>query len=479
MRIVLGCLIVAASTMAWSASAGPINATDCGDQYPFQQQIDTAARIYIARLNLAGPSAAQYRNVRLVCRARSSRTGLFGRARTFALEIDLDVNAKNSHGVYTGFHTRSISFAGQELTVASSDAIVVAARANLSAPPAVTPEDCDGIALPCDPNPTRGSVFFPGTGVPKPPDDGPLGIDRASANATSLFNAKRYAELDTLIARYASLMDRVDDGRFKLSGIDQFLGMVDQRSSDVLMADVERWRSVNPKSIGAALLEAEHWYAAAWHARGNGYADSVSPEGLQLFHERLERAMKVLLGSESYAASNPLWFTVGLDVQLGLDVPQADRFALYKRGIDAFPEYFPLHFAYMVGLLPKWGGSNEAMSAFVDGVVNSSSDSLKAQMYTRLWWRIDQLLPLETSVFDDMGASWHRMKEGFEALIKSFPDSVWIRANYASFACRAGDAASYSRLRTELGNNINYYLRAFPSNFSLDVCDKRASNATI
>jgi hypothetical protein len=71
------------------------------------------------------------------------------------------------------------------------------------------------------------------------------------------------------------------------------------------------------------------------------------------------------------------------------------------------------------------------------------------------------------------------MKDGFESLTKSYPDSLWTRANYASFACRAGDTATYSRLRTELGKNIVYYARAFPSNFSLDVCDKRASNATI
>jgi hypothetical protein len=95
-------------------------------------------------------------------------------------------------------------------------------------------------------------------------------------------------------------------------------------------------------------------------------------------------------------------------------------------------------------------------------------------MYTRLWWYVDQVSSLDVNVFRDMGVSWPRMKEGFDSLDKSYPDSVWIRSNYASFACRARDVTTYLRLRAELGGKINIYAkRAFPSNASLDLCDAR------
>ena len=65
------------------------------------------------------------------------------------------------------------------------------------------------------------------------------------------------------------------------------------------------------------------------------------------------------------------------------------------------------------------------------------------------------------------------MKEGFESLIRQFPDSRWNRSNYALFACDAGDMSTYTRLRARLGEHI--YLSAFPSNLSIYVCDARAA----
>jgi hypothetical protein len=67
------------------------------------------------------------------------------------------------------------------------------------------------------------------------------------------------------------------------------------------------------------------------------------------------------------------------------------------------------------------------------------------------------------------------MKAGFESLYESYPGSLWNLVNFASFACRAGDVTTYRRLRTEVGDRVNIYAtRAFPSNVSLDVCDRRA-----
>jgi hypothetical protein len=341
--------------------------------------------------------------------------------------------------------------------------------------------DCDGAPPPCMENPAKGAITIPRTGLPAPPDDGPAAIFRAEANATTLFDDKRFEDLDKLIGRYSTLHDRGDDGRFKLSGIETFISAIaEYRQRQDSLKNVELWRSANPHSPGAALLEAAVWRQAAWQARGGGYASSVLPEGQQLFHERLERAMNSLTASEPYAASNPLWYMQALDVKLELGASLGEQFGLYDRAIKAFPEFFPLDFNMIRALLPKWGGSNEAIAAFIESVVKRSPPPLKAQMYTRLWWYVDQSSALEVDLFRDMGASWPRMRDGFESLEKSYPDSVWIRSNFASIACRAGDATSYVRLRAELGDKINYYAkRAFQSNASLEVCDAHAAGKPI
>ena len=68
--------------------------------------------------------------------------------------------------------------------------------------------DCDGAPPPCMENPAKGATTIPRTGLPAPPDDGPAAIFRAEANATTLFEEKRFEDLDKLIGRYSTLHDR-------------------------------------------------------------------------------------------------------------------------------------------------------------------------------------------------------------------------------------------------------------------------------
>ena len=334
---------------------------------------------------------------------------------------------------------------------------------------------CDGIPLPCIPdppkNPTPGAAWIPS-------DDGSSGVTRVSENASLLFSHKRFADLDALIGRYATLQYRFDDGRFKLSGIgvffDQTFGTL--ANGESIEGLLEAWTAANPRSVGAAIATAAAWRNAAWRARGNGFANTVSPEGWRLFHERLERARTALNTSEAYAASNPLWYLEYMQVNLGLDAPLSEQFAIYERGVKAFPEFFPLHMQMIVALLPQWHGSNPAEAAFIDTVTAHSPPALRAETYTRLWWSADQFTDLNVDIFRDMGASWPRMKEGFESLLKAYPNSRWNRSHFASFACVAGDANTYIRLRAELGDKINPH--AFPANASIDVCDARAAGKT-
>jgi len=310
---------------------------------------------------------------------------------------------------------------------------------------------------------------------PEPSDDGPSGVTRVTENAWLLISRGRFADLDALIGRYGTLQYRFDDGRFKLSGIgvffDQTFGtLANGESIEGLLGP---WRAANPKSAGAAIATAAAWRNAAWRARGNGLANTVSPEGWRLFHERLVQARTALNASEAYAASNPLWYLEYMQVNLGLDAPLTEQFAIYERGVKAFPEFFPLHMQMIVAPLPQWHGSNEAEAAFIDTVAAHSPPALRAETYTRLWWSADQLTDVNVDIFRDMGASWSRTKEGFESMQKTYLRSRWNQSDFAGFACVAGDVSTYVRLRAELGDKINPH--AFPPNASIDVCDARAA----
>jgi len=345
------------------------------------------------------------------------------------------------------------------------DARVVSTEFEAHSTPAAAQDDCDGIPPPCT---------IPGW----LPQDGRGGLASVQTTAQNLYMTRRYGDLDALINRYSKLQDRLTDGKFKLAGISEFLDDAsDTQGNPDVMADLRRWRTSNPKSIGATLLEISYWRNAAWKARGDGLANTVSPEGWRLFHERLQLAQEALIASEAYAAANPLWYMEYLEVDLGLGVPRKEEFAVYQQGIHAFPDFFPLHFAMIRALRPEWGGSHEAIASFIEIVVNRSPEAVQAEMYTRLWWYADGFTSPEEDLFGGLGASWPQMKRGFDALLKHYPASVWNKTNYASFACRAGDMTTFTRLRTELGIKID--ARAFRSNMSLDVCAARAAGKPI
>jgi len=81
-------------------------------------------------------------------------------------------------------------------------------------------------------------------------------------------------------------------------------------------------------------------------------------------------------------------------------------------------EAYPLVFA---------AGSNEAINVFVASVLKRSPPSQRMQMYTRLWWYADQVSYDEVNIFRDMGASWSRMKEGFDSLRRAIRKASGFR----------------------------------------------------
>jgi hypothetical protein len=145
--------------------------------------------------------------------------------------------------------------------------------------------------------------------------------------------------------------------------------------------------------------------------------------------------------------------------------------ALYDAAIARFPEFHPLYFSMIRSLQPKWGGSIEEIDAYISEVVKQTEKRQRKIMYVRLYWYLAGAEGDDFSLFEDSSADWADMKTGFEQLIKATPKSDWNLNNFASFACRAGDADTYRKLRKQIGEEI--YEDAWPSTYTMEVCDER------
>ncbi len=304
--------------------------------------------------------------------------------------------------------------------------------------------------------------------------DGPVGADVAGFAVQEAFGHSEWAELDSLLARYCDSREpRLDDGRWKLSGVNlSLVKFFDAYGTwEMMFRKIDEWRRERPDTTSADLVESILWYSWAWSARGDGYAKDVTPEGWQLFRERLQEAAAVLKRSRETAGACPLYYEVWLIVLLGLDASDAEIRDAFEAGVKRFPDYTPLYLKRTLALLPWWGGSYEEVDAFINEAVERNLGGEGEALYARIWLWVANDQSTEFNLFRDTPADWSRMRKGFELLVERYPRSGFLANSFAAYACRADDKNTYKAVRERF--TPPYYLPAWPSNLSVEICDLR------
>ncbi len=116
----------------------------------------------------------------------------------------------------------------------------------------------------------------------------------------------------------------------------------------------------------------------------------VTPEGWDLFRQRLKKAEAILIESEPYASSNPLWGNIYIDVGNGLGWPKTKILELFRAQAAKHKDYDPLYTGTLLYLTPKWGGSRELVDSFIAEAVKNTHEFHANSMYARLYWKVAQ-----------------------------------------------------------------------------------------
>jgi hypothetical protein len=315
-----------------------------------------------------------------------------------------------------------------------------------------------------------------------PEEEGPSAIKAWGNRISAAFQWSDFKTLESWCADYTTHQTRFRDGKWAVDlmagGFDaQFTGVTPRYNRwDADYKKLKKWEEMYPDSSCAPVVEAEYWETYAWHARGNGYKESVTPEGWALFTERLEKAKAVLEKSAALSKRNPAWFTQMLVVGKGLNWPHEKMVAMTYHANDLFPTYFQASLSAAAALTPRWGGSWDEVHAFVQNMVKRTHFVVGTAMYTRIYWHLILLERIEFRPFDKV-VDWDMMASGFRTLRRAQPDSDWILNNFAAFACRANDQKTYRELRKQI-NDDKFNWAAWPSNYSIDVCDQRMHYGT-
>jgi hypothetical protein len=307
-------------------------------------------------------------------------------------------------------------------------------------------------------------------------NDGPNGVRIVGQTAQLSWARRDYTALDNYFEDMAGPAEHFDDGGSHLIGLSHGLGFgfeanTTRKDWEQSLGQVREWRQKNPESTAVDIVEAQILRLWAWTARGRGSSRSVTPEGLKLFGERMKQAEEVLFRSKNRSSNNPLWYAEYLDVARATRWDRKEFRALYDAAITRFPDYYPFYFSMIRYLDPEWHGDIEEIDAYIAEAAKQTEAREGKIIYAQLYWYLADTRNQDFSLFEDSAANWADIKTGFEQLIAKTPKSIWNLNNFASLACRAGDADTYRRLRKQIGERI--YDEAWPDNYTLEICDER------
>ena len=263
--------------------------------------------------------------------------------------------------------------------------------------------------------------------------------------------AEKFDDLDQLASQLRRDKSRFPGGEWKLRIFYSALDAPQQTDKDSMdhIAHLERWMKLRPESITARVALATSLHRWAWVARGNGFARTVTPEGWQLFHERMQRAQDILEGSRNLPMC-PQWYSEMMTVGLAENWDAARMQETLDRGIQFEPGYFYLYKQYANYLLPKWDGHPGDASAFA----KSSADRLGGDSGDILYFQIaTELIRQGDGDFPVAQMDWTRIQHGYQALTTQYGGDKITRNQLAFMAWRYRDADTASRQFALIGDD--------------------------
>jgi tetratricopeptide (TPR) repeat protein len=178
-----------------------------------------------------------------------------------------------------------------------------------------------------------------------------------------LLNERNFAALEASLGesqqRYERDFATDQEAERALSRAFRVFYFADESTSPIYDA----WVKAYPGSYAASLARGEYLTALAWKRRGSEFARKISPEQWSQMREVVASAIAELARSLDLAEKPVLSYELLIELAMMDGLPGSDDLLASARSLDR-TAYYPSR-AYLAALRPQWGGSIEAMEAFV------------------------------------------------------------------------------------------------------------------
>lgn len=177
----------------------------------------------------------------------------------------------------------------------------------------------------------------------------------ATIQAESHVQYWRYYPFDTFISRVSDLRDP----------------RYGQRLDDWVMQDKD-----DPIPL---LIRAQYYHDIGWTTRGEKFSRETPEARMTSFATYMAKGIADVDNSMRLDTSNPYTTFLKLLLLRGLGMgPQIE--SAFEEGMNRFPDYYAQYRLMLNVLEPKWGGSTDAMYAFVDTYASHTPDNSPLRM---------------------------------------------------------------------------------------------------
>jgi hypothetical protein len=272
-----------------------------------------------------------------------------------------------------------------------------------------------------------------------------------------LFDNRSWTELDALANRLRTERLRFQGGGWQLHVLYTILSTTGTREEtdaawEAQIAALEEWIRQSPSSPTPRIALADTYENFAWKARGDDFADSVTPEGWKLFGERMQKSLDTLNEAEQISQSDPEWRNSMLVATSALDWNRAKADALVGESLSREPGYFYIARIQADNLLPKWYGEPGETEKFVADVADRIGGVEGEATYFFVAEYIltvaEKCIPCTPPTM-----SWKRIREGYAAIQLLYGTNNFERNAYAFLAVHAGDRETARRAFEVIGDN--------------------------
>jgi tetratricopeptide (TPR) repeat protein len=193
----------------------------------------------------------------------------------------------------------------------------------------------------------------------------PRTTELTSEKAARVRNAIKHDDYTTAdkITTDVLANSRLEYWRFYPFG--EFIGRVTDVTDGAFEAHLNAWVAQNKSDATPLLIRAQDYFDLGWFKRGNHFDHDTQAADLIAFGDDMNKALADIDAAIRLSDGNPYSFSLKLRILLGLGM-LIEMKNSFDQAIAKFPGYFQLYDIALRGLEPKWGGTVEAMYAFVD-----------------------------------------------------------------------------------------------------------------